>query len=199
MNDDIYDGPPDYRSVGAHGVFPETTHDQVERYNFLAHLNRHLAASVLPGVARAYEARVAPAFAAEHGREPRNRKEVRKALASEPIHQAWSALRRNTMEMRQQAGLSVVLPQLAALMERAERLTPPERLQLDEGVRMPDYLTAVDQWGNAVSWIQSLFAGFGSGLLEPETGIVLHNRGALFNLQAGHPNIIAPGKRMVFG
>ena len=57
------------------------------------------------------------------------------------------------------------------------------------------YLTAVDQWGNAVSWIQSLFAGFGSGLLEPETGIVLHNRGALFNLEPGHPNIIAPGKR----
>ena len=57
------------------------------------------------------------------------------------------------------------------------------------------FLTAVDQWGNAVSWIQSLFAGFGSGLLEPETGIVLHNRGALFNLQAGHPNIIERGKR----
>ena len=57
------------------------------------------------------------------------------------------------------------------------------------------YLTAVDQWGNAVSWIQSLFAGFGSGLLEPETGIVLHNRGALFNLEPGHPNIIAPRKR----
>ncbi len=57
------------------------------------------------------------------------------------------------------------------------------------------YLTAVDRWGNAVSWIQSLFAGFGSGLLEPETGIVLHNRGALFNLDPGHPNIIAPGKR----
>ena len=57
------------------------------------------------------------------------------------------------------------------------------------------YLTAVDQWGNAVSWIQSLFHGFGSGLLEPETGIVLHNRGSLYTLEAGHPNVVAPGKR----
>ncbi len=57
------------------------------------------------------------------------------------------------------------------------------------------YLTAVDQWGNAVSWIQSNFAGFGSGLLEPETGILLHNRGALYTLEAGHPNQVAPLKR----
>lgn len=57
------------------------------------------------------------------------------------------------------------------------------------------YLTAVDQWGNAVSWIQSLFAGFGSGLFEPETGIMIHNRGSLFTLEDGHPQQVAPGKR----
>ena len=57
------------------------------------------------------------------------------------------------------------------------------------------YLTAIDENGNAVSWIQSNFAGFGSGLLEIETGVLLHNRGALYTLEDGHPNQVAPRKR----
>ncbi len=57
------------------------------------------------------------------------------------------------------------------------------------------YLMAVDSEGNAVSWIQSLFGAFGSRLVEPTTGVVLQNRGGQFTLEAGHPNVIAPGKR----
>jgi gamma-glutamyltranspeptidase/glutathione hydrolase len=57
------------------------------------------------------------------------------------------------------------------------------------------YLAVIDKDGNAVSMIQSLFASFGSGRMVPGTGITLHNRGALFELDPAHPNVIAPGKR----
>ncbi len=57
------------------------------------------------------------------------------------------------------------------------------------------YLTAADQNGMMVSFIQSNFKGFGSGVVVPNTGIALHNRGWGFNLTPGHPNQVAPGKR----
>lgn len=57
------------------------------------------------------------------------------------------------------------------------------------------YLATADHEGNMVSWIQSNFEGFGSGLVVPGTGIALQNRGYAFSLQPDHPNCLAPGKR----
>ena len=57
------------------------------------------------------------------------------------------------------------------------------------------YLSAADGQGNVVSFIQSLFAGFGAGIVAGDTGITLHNRGSGFTLEPGHPNQIGPRKR----
>jgi gamma-glutamyltranspeptidase/glutathione hydrolase len=57
------------------------------------------------------------------------------------------------------------------------------------------YLCAADRDGMMVSLIQSNYAGFGSGIVVPGTGIALQNRGAGFTLEQGHANQLAPGKR----
>lgn len=57
------------------------------------------------------------------------------------------------------------------------------------------YLCAIDGQGNAASFIHTLYAGFGSGVVVPGTGITLTNRGRAFSLEEGHPNAIQPGKR----
>jgi gamma-glutamyltranspeptidase/glutathione hydrolase len=57
------------------------------------------------------------------------------------------------------------------------------------------FLTVVDRDGNMVSLIQSNFNEFGSGIVAPETGFVLHNRAGLFTLDTKSPNALAPHKR----
>ena len=79
----------------------------------------------------------------------------------------------------------------AGITDRASAL-PPAALPTS---RDTVYLTAADASGMMVSFIQSNYYGFGSGIVIPGTGIAMQNRGAGFVLDPDHPNCVAPGKR----
>ena len=144
-----YAGPPDYRVGGRHGVFPEVSHDEAERFNVLAQMNRHLAGRVMPGVAEAYAARVPQGQT--------DRRQVLRDLAKDRYFQGWSALRRNTMEMRQQAGRWVALRQKHELAERAK--AGESLLELDPSLEVPRYVSAVDHHCMPGSYHTSYGAG----------------------------------------
>jgi gamma-glutamyltranspeptidase/glutathione hydrolase len=82
---------------------------------------------------------------------------------------------------------------LRALIDdnRAMDPLPPPGTQHKDTV----YLSVVDSDGNACSFINSLFENFGSGIVNPATGVILQNRGFGFRFERGHPNTIAPNKR----
>jgi gamma-glutamyltranspeptidase/glutathione hydrolase len=82
---------------------------------------------------------------------------------------------------------------LAACIDVGHAAPAPEALVPRGGGTI--YLAVVDGEGNAVSLIQSNYMGFGSGVLDPETGIHYHDRGSFFSLREGHANELAPGKR----
>ncbi len=77
--------------------------------------------------------------------------------------------------------------------DKASQSLPAGDAKIEKGDTI--YLAVADKDGNMVSLIQSNFRGLGSGVCPPSLGFGLQNRGELFNLQEGHANTYAPGKR----
>ncbi|GAB4394088.1 MAG: gamma-glutamyltransferase family protein [Kiloniellaceae bacterium] len=122
------------------------------------------------------------------------------------LHYQWEALKlafrdcaayvAETPAMQTVTAEDLLAPDYLA---RRAREISPERAQ-DFGAGAPKaggtvYLSAADASGMMVSYIQSNYSGFGSGVVVPGTGIHLQNRGSAFSLEEGHPNRVAPGKR----
>jgi gamma-glutamyltranspeptidase/glutathione hydrolase len=80
---------------------------------------------------------------------------------------------------------------LAAMIDMNRALDIATAMQMSDTI----YLSVVDEKRMAVSFINSVYMGFGSAIVTPETGIALQNRGACFVADPKHPNCIGPGKR----
>ena len=171
--------PPVWNRMAKHAMLPETKHDERARYNFIANLNKHLA-HVSQGNKIAFEKRVEPKFVEENGRSFQDRNELKEAISQDPHYQIWSSLRRCTMEMRQQAGRSMVLRQAESLAEKARKLNEgKDTLQLDPDCEVPSYLMAVDNHLMPGSYHTELVKDDVSPAANYDTGVFVTTAGLL--------------------
>lgn len=179
--------PPDYRKIEKHEIFPEFSHDEIARYNFLANLTKHVSQVIAPANKIAFEKRVQPNFQNENGRDFENRDELKVAMKKEPIYQTWSALRRSIMEMRQQNGRSVVLRQADELAQKAKKLSSlkPETLKLDPNLQTPHYLSIMDNHCMPGSYHTEYVEGDVANAANYDTGLFVSTAGGLGKLSDG--------------
>jgi ubiquinone/menaquinone biosynthesis C-methylase UbiE len=187
-----YQLPPVWTELKQHAVFPEFSHDERARYNFLANLNRFVSTVIAPGNQLAYTSRVEPVFAKEHGRSFNDRFEVGEAMKKDPVYQMWASLRRSTMEMRQQNGRSVVLRQANQLAQKvAHELEGTQLLQLKENFQVPPYLMHVDNHLMPGSYHTEYFPGDVSNAANYDSGLFVTSGGMLGSLTDGGGRAIA--------
>ena len=130
------------------------------------------------------------------------------ALSTEALHHKIEAQKLAYADLQRYLGdpraVSIPVRELISkpYAEKRARLIDPERAvcNVNPGQPIPGagdtiYLTTVDKDGTVVSLIQSLYLSFGSGVVVDDFGFHLHNRGALFTLEEGHPNDLQPRRR----
>ena len=187
-----YQLPPVWTKLQQHAVFPSFNHDERARYNFLANLNRFVSTVIAPGNKTAYDQRVEPAFKKENGRTFNDRFEVGEAMKKDPVYQMWAALRRSTMEMRQQNGRATVLRQASDLAQKtAEQLKVHNNLQLKDGFAVPPYLTHVDNHLMPGSYHTEYFKGDVANAANYDSGLFVTSGGMLGSLTDGGGRAIA--------
>jgi ubiquinone/menaquinone biosynthesis C-methylase UbiE len=187
-----YQLPPAFTKLQKHDVFPEFNHDERARYNFLSNLNRFVSTAIAPGSKIGFDKQVAPQFEQENGRPFNDRHEVKDAISKNTLYQNWAALRRCTMEMRQQNGRAVVLRQAKTLANNVQQLNENNaNLKLQNNFQVPNYLLHVDNHLMPGSYHTPLFKGDVSNAANYDTGLFVTSGGMLGSLTDGGGKAIA--------
>lgn len=130
-----------------HEILPQASHDEAARQEFVQSFKVFLANNISPGNRQAYDQRVLPELRDKHGRDPKDRHEVRKAMANDHYYQFWSSLQRTSQEMMWDSVSASVDRQLDDLIMKAKNVNEGKSLgslKLNPDVEVPPYHAAVD-------------------------------------------------------
>ncbi len=123
------------------------THDEAARQRFVSTLRKRIMVDMAGGLRRTYERDVQPGFHARQGRNPRDGREVRRAMLPHPYFKAWSALRYAAQEMTWwsvQPQVERMLPELVQHAREAAGAGGPGSLRLDPSLPVPRDVSAMD-------------------------------------------------------
>jgi ubiquinone/menaquinone biosynthesis C-methylase UbiE len=134
-----------FRGFGKHGMTSDTTHDDVARLDFAMNLFRHMGNEIVPGHRKLYDNKVAPQFVKSHGRKPKDRHEVRKAMLDEDYFRMWSMLRIYAQENTYDERRKIVERNLDDLIARAKpRREDKGSVEIDPEFEVPRYQKPFD-------------------------------------------------------
>ena len=126
-----------------HAMLAQATAAEQSQEDFTRQLSLLLEVKLRPAIGDTYRRRVGPALRARLGREPDHR-EIAAEMRTVPANQAWYALRTYNQQRMFRLGCEVVERQRPEMMSRAERYRTPASLKLDDAVKPPRYLAALD-------------------------------------------------------
>ncbi len=162
-----------------HAVLPLSTLDEAARQDFVNQIGKHVLNEITPGNRAAYDRDVLPAFKREHGREPRDRHEVRKAMVGHPYYQMTSSFQRTIQEMMWDSVDESIQRQLPQLISEATRIAGGKTagsLKLQPGFQIPRYVSENDH--------HAMPGGYSGDLCEGDvTAGALYDRGAFLYTQ----------------
>ncbi len=130
----------------AHPALPTATHDEASRQEFTKSFKNFIQQKLLPGLTPIYRNRVAPAFEAQHGRAPGDRRDIRAGMVRDLYFQHYASANRVAQELLWEATNISIDRQLPDLIDRAAELSAKSGAVLDipDDFAVPRYITALD-------------------------------------------------------
>jgi SAM-dependent methyltransferase len=157
---------------GSHAMLPDINHDEAARQEFTKSFKQFIQQGLLPGLTPIYKGRVAKGFEREHGRAPKDRRDIRAGMVKDSYFQHYAAANRIAQELLWESTNISIDRQLPELIEKAKTLSAQSKAKLDlpENFETPRYVTALD--------IHCMPGGYATEVTEDDVSVgVLYDRG----------------------